>query len=143
MRVFLTFVALLLACPACAEAEAPVNSPVRKHGRLRVKGNRIVDKEVAGLAFFDGESLDRVGLDPPQVLRPVERHLDGAEGVVPEVKTAPVAMTLMKSAPFASRSCTRKRTSCSSSATPRRISSGTTVPSGRPVTSPPPFVTVI
>ena len=64
-----------------------------------------------------------------------------APGSVPSVSTAPVAIILMKSAPPASSSRTRCRTSSTPLATPARNSTGT-VPDGALVISPPPPRTV-
>ena len=64
-------------------------------------------------------------------------------GSVPSVSTAPVAISLIESAPDANMWLTRAVTSAGVDATPSRISGGTTMPSGSPVTSPPPPGTVI
>ena len=68
----------------------------------------------------------------------------GAPGVVPSVSTAPVAMTLMKSAPPLRMRRTRVRTSSALFATPNRRSIGTAASTSgaSPVTSPPPPETV-
>ena len=62
----------------------------------------------------------------------------GMPGLVPRVSTAPVAITLMKFAPPARISRTRRRTSSGDAATPNRRSTGRATSGASPVTSPPP-----
>ena len=67
----------------------------------------------------------------------------GAPGRVPRASTAPVAITLMKSAPPYRIARTRRLTSSGPAASPNRRSRGSSMSGARPVTDPPPPGTVI
>jgi hypothetical protein len=66
----------------------------------------------------------------------------GAPGRVPRASTAPVAITLMKSAPPYRIARTRCLTSAGEDASPNRSSRGSSMSGARPVTAPPPPGTV-
>ena len=66
----------------------------------------------------------------------------GAPGRVPRASTAPVAITLMKSAPPYRIARTRWRTSAGEVTSPKRRSRGSSTSGARPVTAPPPPGTV-
>ncbi len=66
----------------------------------------------------------------------------GTPGLVPGASTAPVAITLMKSAPPCRIARARSLTSLGDVATPKRTSLGRPTSGARPVISPPPPGTV-